>query len=63
MDYRRDDQNDQPQAESSHTEHQNTENRRLIEHSEQKLLDAPVSYEAGKQETTSALERRRQKRL
>ncbi|MCY7842887.1 serine protease, partial [Bacillus spizizenii] len=56
MDYRRDDQNDQHQTESSHTEHQNTNNRQPIEHTEQKLLDAPVSYEAGKHETASALE-------
>lgn len=47
MDYRRDGQNDQHQTEPSHTEQQNTENQKLIGHSEQELLDAPVSYEAG----------------
>lgn len=56
MDYRRDGQNDQHQTEPSHTEQQNTENQKLIGHSEQELLDAPVSYEAGRQETASALE-------
>ncbi|MCY7783652.1 MULTISPECIES: serine protease Do-like protein HtrB [unclassified Bacillus (in: firmicutes)] len=56
MDYRRDDQNDQHQTESSHTEHQNSENRKLIEHPEQELLDAPVSYGTGRQETASAIE-------
>lgn len=56
MDYRRDDQNDQYQTGSSHTEHQNTENRQPIEHPEQELLDAPVSYGTGRQETASAIE-------
>ncbi|MCY9374119.1 S1C family serine protease [Bacillus spizizenii] len=56
MDYRRDDQNDQHQTGSSQTEHQNTENRQPIEHPEQELLDAPVSYGTGRQETASAIE-------
>nr|CAB07968.1 YirE [Bacillus subtilis] len=60
MDYRRDGQNDQHQTEPSHTEQQNTENQKLIGHSEQELLDAPVSYEAGRQETASALEMEKQ---
>nr|WGD87992.1 serine protease Do-like protein HtrB [Bacillus subtilis] len=60
MDYRRDGQNDQHQTEPSHTEQQNKENQKLIGHSEQELLDAPVSYEAGRQETASALEMEKQ---
>ncbi|MFS0664738.1 trypsin-like peptidase domain-containing protein [Bacillus mojavensis] len=56
MDYRRDDQNGEQHTEPSHTENMNTDNRKLIEHPEQKLLDQPHSYEAGRKETASALE-------
>ncbi len=53
MDYRRDDKNDPLHSndESSHTD-----KPELIEHQEQKLLDQPVSQEAGRKETASALE-------
>lgn len=51
MDYRRDDQNGEQHSEPSHTE-----NRKLIEHPEQELLDPLHSDEAGRKETASALE-------
>ncbi|MGZ9792077.1 S1C family serine protease [Bacillus atrophaeus] len=53
MDYRRDDKNDPLH---SNDEPSLTDKPELIEHQEQKLLDQPVSQEAGRKETASALE-------
>ncbi|WNV79087.1 S1C family serine protease [Bacillus atrophaeus] len=53
MDYRRDDKNDPLH---SNDEPSHTDKPELIEHQEQKLLDQPVSQEAGRKETASALE-------
>ncbi|MCY8908081.1 S1C family serine protease [Bacillus atrophaeus] len=53
MDYRRDDKNDHLH---SNDEPSHTDKPELIEHQEQKLLDQPVSQEAGRKETASALE-------
>ncbi|MCY8857664.1 S1C family serine protease [Bacillus atrophaeus] len=53
MDYRRDDKSDPLH---SNDEPSHTDKPELIEHQEQKLLDQPISQEAGRKETASALE-------
>ncbi|MCG8397121.1 S1C family serine protease [Bacillus atrophaeus] len=53
MDYKRDDKNEPLR---SNDEPSHTDKPELVEHQEQKLLDQPVSQEAGHKETAAALE-------